>query len=109
MPGEAAVKESFWGEEIDREATKQLGLDGNHTVFMMANESDFIDDLQELAEKLEEDGNSLMSPHEFIGAIEGSMRRVKLPNGFRMVGLTPVGATEPKTYGVVNLTAQGYK
>lgn len=109
MQNETAAVKSFWGEEIDREAAKQLGLDGNHTVFMMASEADFIDDLQELAERLEEDGRSLMSPHELIGEIESSMRRVKLPDGFRMVGMTPVGADEPKTYGVVDLTSHNYQ
>lgn len=105
----AENKGRFWGEEVDCAAAKQLGLDDNHTVFMMSSEADFVDDLEELVEALDAEGQSLLSPHEVVGKVDEYVHRVKLPGGFMMVGMCPVGAQAPKTYGVVDLKSFGYK
>jgi len=88
-----------WGAAKDHEAARQLGLEGDHTIFMMGTECiDYIDDVRVILD----DFDGLASAEEIIDAIDERMKSVKLPNGFCLVGMMPVGASGPETYGIVD-------
>jgi len=104
------MEKRFWGEQIDQLAANQLELDAaKHTVFMMGSDADHVEDLDEIAEQLEEGGSSLMTFNEAVDVVKDHIGRVKLPDGFRLVGMRPIDSTEPRTYGVVDLRAAGYQ
>lgn len=88
-----------WGINQDREAARQLGLEGDHTIFMMGTECiDYIDDVRVVLD----DFDGLASAEEVVDAIDERMKSVKLPNGFCLVGMMPVGAGGPETYGIID-------
>lgn len=88
-----------WGEARDREAAKQLGLEHDHTIFMMGTDCiDYIDDLREVINEF----NGLADASEVVDAIVERMKSVKLPNGFCLVGMSPVGTTGPDVFGIVD-------
>lgn len=87
----------FWGEEKDIEAAKQLGLKGDHTIFMMGCEADYADDINEIASEFDEIG--YVGAREVIDAVQDRIRMVKLPKGFALVGMAPVGIDGEKVYG----------
>lgn len=91
-----------WGEDADRQAAKQLGLDDTYTIVMMSTEIDYMDDIREATQEFEDVG--LCSPEEVIDAIEEKIVHVPLPRGMVLVAMAPLGVFEPRTYGLVTLT-----
>lgn len=90
-----------WGEAKDREAAKQLGLEGDHTIFMMATECiDYIDDVRDVLD----DFDGVASSDEVVDAMIERLKTVKLPNGFCLVGMTPFGNNEREReiFGIVD-------
>lgn len=88
-----------WGEARDHEAAKQLGLEGDHTIFMMGTECiDYIDDVRSVLDDLD----GVAAADEVVDAILENMKTVKLPNGFCLVGMVPVGKQAPETYGIID-------
>ena len=99
---EDSATKRLWGEDADREAAKQLGLDDTHTIVMMSTEIDYLDDVREAVQEFEESG--LCSPEEVVDAIEGKIVHIPLPHGMVLVAMAPLGVFEPRTYGLVTLT-----
>ncbi len=95
----------FWGEVIDQEAAKQLGLDPNFTIVMMANQFDYIEDIHEAAGALV--GEGYCDPEEVVEEIEKKMVAIELPKGFALVAMAPIDDRESKRYGIVDLSAHG--
>lgn len=93
-----------WGEDADREAARQLGLDDTHTIVMMSTEIDYMDDIREVTQEFENVG--LCSPEDLIDAIEEKIVHVPLPRGMVLVAMAPMGVFEPRTYGLVTLTGR---
>lgn len=93
----------FWGEDKDREACRQLGLEGDQTIFMVSVEVDYVDDLQVVAREFA----GLCDAEEVIEAVEERVRSVKLPKGWFLVGVKPIEENGPETYGLVDFT--GFK
>lgn len=97
---EPKVAERFWGEEVDRLAAEQLGLDGSYTVFMMGNEIDALEDIETVEEEIR---RGALFGEEILDTVREKLVRVKLPKGLRYVGMCPLEANSPKAYGVVLL------
>lgn len=97
--------ERAWSEDKDREAVKQLGLEGDHTIFMMGTEADYADDIRKVAAEFIDFG--YVDAREVVDAVEDRIRSVKLPKGFALVGMMPVGTEGQPTYGIVDFTAFG--
>ena len=98
---EDSATKRLWGENADREAAKQLGLDDTHTIVMMSTEIDYLDDVREAVQEFEESG--LCSPEEVVDAIEEKIVHIPLPRGMVLVAMAPLGVFEPRTYGLVTL------
>jgi hypothetical protein len=92
-----------WGQAQDQEAARQLGLQGDHTIFVMSYEVDYIDDLRVIAEEMKPLG--FVDPMDVIESIEVRQVHVKLPKGLVLVGMAPVGSDSPETYGIVDFSA----
>lgn len=102
LADEAGSTWSPWGEAMDREAAKQLGLDETHTIVMMATEVDYLEDAREVISEFKDVG--LCSAEEVVEAIEEKTIRVPLPRGMVLVAMAPIGKAEPRTYGLVTVT-----
>lgn len=99
---EDSATKRLWGEDADRDAAKQLGLDDTYTIVMMSTEIDYLDDVREVVQEFEEAG--LCSPEEVVDAIEEKIVHIPLPRGMVLVAMAPLGVFEPRTYGLVTLT-----
>lgn len=93
-----------WGEEIDRTAAQQLGLDDTFSIFMMANAVDYIDDIHGAIDIFECD---FCHASEVLEEIDGRTIQIGLPKGFALVGMVPLGSDSPKHYGIVDLSSLG--
>jgi hypothetical protein len=91
-----------WGQAQDQEAARQLGLQGDYTIFMMSYEVEYMDDLDAIEEEMRDLG--VVYPKEVIDAIEERQVFVKLPKGYVLVGMVPTGEDHPKTYGIVDFS-----
>ncbi len=91
----------FYGEAKDREAAQQLGLGDEYTIFLVGTEADYVDDLDVVEEELREQG--VMPAEDVIEAAKQRVQRVMLPQGYLLVGMSPLGKNEPCVYGVVKL------
>lgn len=97
------MADSFWGEEKDKIAANQLGLTENYTIFMMANRGEFIPD--EDYDAVEEMfSGDLCNADEVVHAVREKEKEVILPGEIHLVGMCPVGKSEPKIYGVVDFS-----
>jgi hypothetical protein len=99
---ETTNTQSFWGEKKDNYAAKQLKLEGNYTIFLMSVDADYVDgDINELIDEFD----SYASVHEVTEAAKNMIRTVKLPEGFMLVGMCPVGFEGQNFYGIVDFSA----
>lgn len=98
------MKNRFWGEEIDAKAAQQLGVSGDYTVVMMANQVDYLGDLDEVKEEFTELG--YVDAEDVINAVEEKVIYIDLPEGFRLVGMRPLDSEDgaPRKYGIVDLS-----
>ena len=98
------MSERCWGEVKDHEAARQLGLqEGDHTIFMMSCEVDCVEDIEEVEAEFADQGHVLAD--EVIAAVQARIQPVRLPKGWVLVGMAPLGADGPKRYGIVDLSA----
>lgn len=94
----------FWGVEKDKVAARQLGVSDDYTIFVMANEMDYIDDVRRIMFDAENDLGSCY-PSEIVERIEQATKRVMLPGKLQMVGMMPTeGAEGEEVYGVVDFS-----
>lgn len=94
------MTDRFWGEDKDREAARQLGLEGDQTIFMVSIEADYVDDLQDLSKEFD----GLCHVDEVLEAVEERVHSIKLPRGWCLVGVKPIDADGPKVYGLVDFS-----
>lgn len=97
------MNDRCWGEIKDREAARQLGLSDEHTIFMMSTDVECTDEIEAVAAEFAELG--YVDPSEVLDAVQERIRHVPLPRGLVLVGMVPLGRAEPKTYGIVDLSA----
>lgn len=92
------------GEIQDHEAARQLGLGEDYKIFMIGRSVDYIDDLDARIGKLGDDAG-LLWEDDVRDTLLNSIQEVALPEGFVMVGMSPVTGGGPKKYGVVKIDA----
>lgn len=97
------MADRFWGADKDRIAAKQLNLTEDYTIFMMANRGEFIPDEDYEGVELMLEGE-LWRADEVIAAIKEKEQPIVLPENYQLVGMCPLGKTEPKVYGIVDLS-----
>lgn len=95
------MTERFWGKGREQEAARQLGLGGDHTIFMMATAIDYIDDINEVLNDFVESG--LVEPRDVVEAVQDRTKSVDLPPGIVLVGMRAIGGQTPETFGLVDL------
>lgn len=98
------MKDRFWGEDKDQEAAKQLGLGSEYTIFMMGDQAEYLPDIDSVSSEFEK---SVVDLRDVIDAVKDHVQPVLLPKGLALVGMRPVGAGEPRVYGVVDFSAMG--
>ncbi|MDA3834367.1 MAG: hypothetical protein PF495_13360 [Spirochaetales bacterium] len=94
----------FWGEDKDKIAAKQLGVGDEYSIFMMANEMEYYDDIDKTLREVADDGDwNLDHVHE---AIENATKRVMLPGRLQLVGMSPIDDETKEVYGVVDFSLE---
>lgn len=93
----------YWGLDADLAAGAQLGLDPTYTIFMMAVEAETMEGVgDEIHQVL---GDDLVDASVVVDRVLACVRPVRLPKGFWMVGMAPLGQSEPAIYGVVDMSS----
>lgn len=100
------IMDRFWGKEKDAIAAKQLGVEEDWSIFMMANEMDYIDDIRRVILNSEEEDDYMFSgsAEQIIEAVHAATRRVMLPGRLQLVGMSPLGDETKEVYGVVDFS-----
>jgi len=103
-------KERIFGEETDRLAARQLGVSDDYTIFSMA--VDVIESLDEhevheAIDRAYEENGAGLDDYSAKQLLTDHIRSVKLPKGWALVGMQPLGDAGRSVYGLVNLVNRG--
>jgi hypothetical protein len=102
---DATVKIKRWfGEDKDREAIRQLNLEGDWTITMASVDVDYLCD--DALDRVVDQFDSYANPEEVVNAARETIRRVRLPKGFMLIGMTPVdtNSEEITVLGIVDFS-----
>lgn len=96
-----------FGSEKDRIAANQLGLAENYSIFMMGVDIVEHVDEDEFRRAIERayDENGIWDATDVNQILSEHLRQVKIPKGWAMVGMSPLGVDQPAVYGLVDFAA----
>lgn len=96
------MEQHLFGVENDRIAAEQLGLAGNWDIFLMDVQAECVDDIEAIRKEIEDQGH--VDVNEILSRFQDFVRPVRLPKGFKMVGMRCLDDPDAEpVYGVVNL------